>query len=130
MHVLVGGGNARAPASDPGCRYDDVVSINATDIAPTVTWGINPGQGIAINETIPDPEKAAAADQKAAIEEALKASKVRPAHTEGYDRGEWILMDYFTFIVHVFTPQTRAFYSLERLWGDAERIEIREESVP
>ncbi len=37
---------------------------------------------------------------------------------------EWILMDYFTFIVHVFTPQTRAFYSLERLWGDAERIEV------
>ena len=40
-------------------------------------------------------------------------------------------MDYFTFIVHVFTPQTRAFYSLERLWGDAERIEIRRgESAP
>src|SRR3954453_23507895 len=64
------------------------------------------------------------------VEEALKASKVRPAHIEGYDRAEWILMDYFTFIVHVFTPQTRAFYSLERLWGDAERIEISEESVP
>jgi ribosome-associated protein len=36
-------------------------------------------------------------------------------------------MDYFTFIVHVFTPQTRAFYSLERLWGDAERIEVSED---
>lgn len=62
-----------------------------------------------------------------AIEEALRAAKVRPAHVEGYDRAEWILMDYFTFIVHVFTPQTRAFYSLERLWGDAERIEVRED---
>ena len=62
-----------------------------------------------------------------AIEEALRAAKVRPAHIEGYDRAEWILMDYFTFIVHVFTPQTRAFYSLERLWGDAERIEVRED---
>ena len=62
-----------------------------------------------------------------AIEEALRAAKVRPAHIEGYDRAEWILMDYFTFIVHVFTPQTRAFYSLERLWGDAERIEIAED---
>jgi ribosome-associated protein len=62
-----------------------------------------------------------------AIEEALRAAKVRPAHIEGYDRAEWILMDYFTFIVHVFTPQTRAFYSLERLWGDAERIEVTEE---
>jgi ribosome-associated protein len=61
------------------------------------------------------------------IEEALRASKVRPSHVEGYDRGEWVLMDFFTFIVHVFTPQTRDFYSLERLWGDAERIEISDE---
>jgi ribosome-associated protein len=62
-----------------------------------------------------------------AVEEALRAAKVRPSHMEGYDRAEWVLMDYFTFIVHVFTPQTRAFYSLERLWGDAERIEIAED---
>jgi len=61
-----------------------------------------------------------------AVEEALRATKVRPNHVEGYDRGEWVLMDFFTFIVHVFTPQTRDFYSLERLWGDAERIEVTE----
>ena len=58
-----------------------------------------------------------------AVEEALRAAKVRPAHVEGYDRADWILMDFFTFIVHVFSPQTREFYALERLWGDAERIE-------
>jgi ribosome-associated protein len=62
-----------------------------------------------------------------AVEEALRAAKVRPNHVEGYDRGEWVLMDFFTFIVHVFTPQTREFYSLERLWGDAERIEIADD---
>ena len=62
------------------------------------------------------------------VEETLRATKIRPAHVEGYDRAEWILMDYFTFIVHVFTPQTRAFYSLERLWGNAERIEVSESS--
>ena len=61
-----------------------------------------------------------------AVEEALRAVKVRPAHVEGYDRAEWVLMDFFTFIVHVFTPQTREFYSLERLWGDAERIEVKD----
>lgn len=61
-----------------------------------------------------------------AIEEALHAANVRPSHIEGYDRAEWILMDFFTFIVHVFTPQTREFYSLERLWGDAERIDIED----
>ena len=63
-----------------------------------------------------------------AVDEALRAAKVRPAHVEGYDRAEWVLMDFFSFIVHVFTPQTRTFYSLERLWGDAERIEISEDS--
>jgi ribosome-associated protein len=65
-----------------------------------------------------------------AIEEALRAAKIRPAHVEGYDRAEWVLMDFFSFIVHVFTPQTRAFYSLERLWGDAERIDLADPSVP
>jgi ribosome-associated protein len=63
-----------------------------------------------------------------AVEEALRASKVRPAHVEGYDRAEWVLMDFFTFIVHVFTPQTRAFYGLERLWGDADRIDVSEKA--
>ena len=64
------------------------------------------------------------------IEEALKAEQIRPAHVEGYERAEWILMDYFSFIVHVFSPQTREFYSLERLWGDAERIDISDEPAP
>jgi ribosome-associated protein len=61
------------------------------------------------------------------IEESLRAAKLRPAHVEGYDRAEWVLMDFFSFIVHVFSPSTREFYGLERLWGDAERIEIRDE---
>lgn len=62
-----------------------------------------------------------------AIEESLRAAKVRPSHIEGYERAEWVLMDYFTFVVHVFTPQTRAFYALDRLWGDAERIEVSDD---
>ena len=62
-----------------------------------------------------------------AIEDAMRAAKVKPSHIEGYDRAEWILMDFFTFIVHVFSPQTREFYSLERLWGDAERIDVSDE---
>ena len=62
-----------------------------------------------------------------AVEESMRAAKVRPAHIEGYDRAEWVLMDYFNFIVHVFAPQTREFYSLERLWADAERIDVNDE---
>lgn len=59
-----------------------------------------------------------------AVQDALKAQHLRPTHIEGYDRAEWVLMDYFDFIIHVFTPSTREFYSLDRLWGQAERIEI------
>jgi ribosome-associated protein len=59
-----------------------------------------------------------------AVQEALRSLKLRPTHVEGYDRAEWVLMDYFDFIVHVFTPGTRQFYSLDRLWGQAERIEV------
>jgi ribosome-associated protein len=59
-----------------------------------------------------------------AVTQALKAVKVRPAHVEGYERGEWVLLDYFDFIVHVFSPNARQFYGLERLWGNATRIEI------
>jgi ribosome-associated protein len=62
-----------------------------------------------------------------AVEQALRARGIRPSHIEGYERAEWILMDFFSFIVHVFTPQTRAFYSLERLWGDAERVDVSDE---
>jgi 3-isopropylmalate/(R)-2-methylmalate dehydratase large subunit len=54
------------------------LTINAADIAPTVTWGINPGQGIAITEAIPDPAKATAVDEKASIEEALAYMKFKP----------------------------------------------------
>jgi len=70
--------NWKSYASDPGCHYDDVFKIDAGEIAPTVTWGINPGQGISIDETIPDPKKATAADEKASIEEALAYMKLLP----------------------------------------------------
>jgi ribosome-associated protein len=55
--------------------------------------------------------------------DALAADGVKPSHLEGYERSEWILVDYFDFVVHVFAPETRVFYDLERLWGNAERIE-------
>ena len=56
--------------------------------------------------------------------DALAAKGVKPTFVEGYDTSEWILLDYFDFIVHVFAPETRVFYDLERLWGNADRIEV------
>jgi ribosome-associated protein len=55
-------------------------------------------------------------------EVALKLKRergLRPAHVEGDQTGEWILMDYLDFIVHVFTPEAREFYRLDTLWKDA-----------
>ena len=65
-----------------------------------------------------------------AIQESLAEKGAKPAHIEGGDRAGWILLDYFDFIVHIFSPETRAFYSLERLWGNAERIAVAEPTGP
>ena len=59
-----------------------------------------------------------------AVMDSLSAKGVKPAYVEGYDHSQWILLDYFDFIVHVFGPETRVFYDLERLWGNAERVEV------
>jgi ribosome-associated protein len=59
-----------------------------------------------------------------AVEEALAQDGLEPAHVEGYAQADWILLDYFTFVVHVFSPELRRFYDLERLWGNAQRIEL------
>jgi ribosome-associated protein len=52
----------------------------------------------------------------------------KPALVEGVERSEWILLDYFNFVVHVFSRDCRAFYGLERLWGSAVRHEFSEEA--
>ncbi|HEY7515214.1 MAG TPA: ribosome silencing factor [Vicinamibacteria bacterium] len=59
-----------------------------------------------------------------AVQDTLKAEGRRPDHVEGYPRQEWILLDYGTFVVHIFSRRTRDFYDLERLWGAATRVEL------
>jgi ribosome-associated protein len=59
-----------------------------------------------------------------AVEEALKGQKQRPSLVEGYARAEWILLDYFDFVIHVFSKHARDFYGLDRLWGSAKRTEF------
>ncbi len=62
-----------------------------------------------------------------AVEEALKGQKQRPSLVEGYARAEWVLLDYFDFVVHVFSKHARDFYALDRLWGSAVRHELPDE---
>ena len=52
-----------------------------------------------------------------------KAGK-HPSHIEGEADASWVLMDYGDVVVHIFDEQTRAYYSLERLWGDAPRVPV------
>jgi ribosome-associated protein len=57
------------------------------------------------------------------VEERLKEIERRPLRDEGRTEGEWVLLDYGDVVVHIFQPSPREYYGLERLWGDAERIE-------
>jgi ribosome-associated protein len=63
-----------------------------------------------------------------AVEEGLRREGVRPSHVEGLDRAEWVLLDYFDFVVHVFGTARREFYALERLWGSAGRVRLPEDT--
>lgn len=60
------------------------------------------------------------------VELRLKAAGVRPTQVEGYKQGEWILVDYVDFVVHIFSEKARKFYDLERLWKTAKRLEPSE----
>ncbi len=58
------------------------------------------------------------------VMERLESEGLSVSHVEGYQRGEWILLDYMSFVVHIFVPGHRRFYNLEKLWSDGKRIRI------
>ena len=59
-----------------------------------------------------------------AIRAELKTDGVRPLHAEGVAESGWILLDYGDVLMHVFLEETRAYYALERLWGDAPAVSL------
>jgi ribosome-associated protein len=59
----------------------------------------------------------------------LRSEGVRAHHEEGLQQGRWVLLDYVDVIVHLFHPQLRDFYQLERLWGDAEVVPVEAEQA-
>ena len=58
------------------------------------------------------------------LEVGLKSVGIMPDHMEGYRANSWVLMDYNSVIVHIFTPESREFYDLDRLWHDGESIDM------
>ena len=59
------------------------------------------------------------------IEKQLKIAGIHPSHIEGYQNSEWILMDYFDMVIHIFSKEARAFYDLERLWRDGKKLDTQ-----
>ena len=58
-------------------------------------------------------------------EELLKKHGMRPERVEGYNNGEWILLDYIDYVIHVFDREQRLFYDIERIWSDGKEIEVK-----
>ena len=58
------------------------------------------------------------------VEKSLKQVGERPNSVEGYSNAEWVLMDYGDLLVHIFQPQARSYYDLDRLWRDAIELAI------
>lgn len=61
------------------------------------------------------------------VAEQLALEGARPWHVEGLAHRRWVVLDFVDVVVHVFHHETRAYYLLERLWGDARRVELPEE---
>ena len=61
------------------------------------------------------------------IEKKMKKKGIKPISIEGQNKSEWVLMDYITLIVHIFTDEKRKFYDLDRLWADAKITSIQDE---
>ena len=67
------------------------------------------------------------AQVKAIVDNIRKGTENKPRHLEGYENQNWILLDYFDIVVHVFKKDERDYYELERLWADAPMKEINDE---
>jgi ribosome-associated protein len=96
----------------------DMVAIDLREIASfteffIIASGANSRQVQAIADEITEQ-----------LKEQLNSRVVR---VEGYQTGEWVLLDYGDFVVHIFEAKAREFYDLERLWRDAKKVEIPNE---
>lgn len=70
-----------------------------------------------------DTQVKAIADE---VEKSLKDEGIKSWHTEGYRALSWVLIDYVDVVVHIFRKESRIFYNLERLWGDAPTTEVED----
>lgn len=67
------------------------------------------------------PQLKAMADE---AERQMKEAEIAPHHIEGHRGGTWILQDYGDVVLHLFSPEARSFYDLDRLWQDAREVDL------
>ena len=98
-------------------KAENVVSMDLRGLTTTCDFFV-------ICEGTSDVHVKAIAD---AVVEGMKEADERPWHVEGYEARKWVLVDYVNVVVHVFDTETRDYYQLERLWGDAKFQEYKYE---
>jgi ribosome-associated protein len=95
-------------------RATDVVVLDVQGLSSVTDYFlVCSGRSTTHMETITD-----------AIRTELKSDGVRPLHAEGVAQSGWVLLDYGDVLMHVFLEATRAYYALERLWGDAPAVSL------
>ncbi len=93
----------------------DITIMNMHDLTTTTDFFI-------VCSAITSTQVRAIADN---IEEEMDKAGEKFLHKEGYNNGEWILLDYGNCIAHIFTEEARRFYGLESLWGEAPLVELK-----
>lgn len=58
------------------------------------------------------------------VDDVLRKNKVTPTHVEGLSEGEWVVLDYMDFILHLFTPELRGYYALEEVWKEGKVMKV------
>ena len=98
-------------------RGQDVVLINLAGVSDMADWFV-------VATGTSDTHVRSMADH---VIETLRGEEERVYHVEGLPQGRWVLLDFVDVVVHLFHPTLRAFYQLERLWGDAEITSLSSE---
>ena len=106
---------ARAAAVAEDHKAQDVVVLDMGGVTLLADYFvIMTGQSVRQVDTLADH-----------IDKALKAAGAELRHREGRSRAHWVLLDYGDVVVHIFTPDERRYYDLDRLWGDARVVGSR-----
>ncbi len=95
-------------------RAEDIIILDLRDLSSVADFFVVASAGA-------DVQVRAVADR---IEEGIESEGEHTWHREGYQNGQWIVLDYVDVVCHLFLKEKREFYQLERLWGDAPRIAV------